>query len=58
MIFFNVVYLNVCKICEENFGGCWWSFSWLGEKVKDSMHSSCRPSRLCYVILLIKLRST
>ena len=22
----NVVYAYVCKICEEKFGGCWWSF--------------------------------
>ena len=23
----NVEYVYVCKICEEKFGGCWWSFS-------------------------------
>ena len=38
--FGNVMYLNVCKICEK-FGGCLWSFSQLGQKVKDSMRSSC-----------------
>ena len=22
----NIMYAYVCKICEEKFGGCWWSF--------------------------------
>ena len=35
MIFCNVVYVYVCKTCEEKFGGCWRSFSWLGQKVTD-----------------------
>ena len=53
-LFYNIVYVYVCKICEEKFGGCWWLFSWLGQKVKDSMHSSCQPSRHRYVILFLK----
>ena len=36
MIFGNVVYVYVCKKCEEKFGGCWRSFSWLGQKVTDN----------------------
>ena len=60
VMFCNKVYIHVCKICAEKFGGCWWSFSWLGQKVKDTMsiHRPYRPSRLRYVIryviLLIK----
>ena len=27
----NIMYVYVCKICEEEFGGCWWSFSWLNQ---------------------------
>ena len=38
MIFGNIVYVCVCEICEK-FRGCWWSFSWLDQKVKDGMHS-------------------
>ena len=41
ILFYNIVYVYVYKISEEKFGSCWCSFSWLGEKVKDSMHSSC-----------------
>jgi len=40
----NIVYVHVCKICET-LGGCLWLLAWLDQKVKDSMHSSCRPSR-------------
>ena len=43
---FWVKYVYVCKICEETFGGCWWSFSWFGQKVKDSVHISRRPIAL------------
>ena len=57
ILFCNIVYVYVCKICEEKVGWCWWSFSWLGQKVKDSMHSSCRSSRLRYVIMLVKWHS-
>ena len=28
-LFYNVVYVYVCKIGEEKLGGSWWSFSWL-----------------------------
>ena len=58
ILFYNLVYGYVCKISEEKFGGgCWWSFSWLGQKVNDNMHSSCRLSRPRYVILLINWSS-
>ena len=23
ILFYNIVYAYVCKICEEKFGGCW-----------------------------------
>ena len=31
ILFYNVVYVYVCKIGEEKFGGWWRSFSWLGQ---------------------------
>ena len=34
MLLCHIVYVYVCKICEEIFGGCWWSFSWLCQKLK------------------------
>ena len=37
----TIVYAYACMICEETFDGCWWSFSWFDQKVKDIMHSSC-----------------
>ena len=55
ILFCHILY--VCKICEEMIDGCWWSFSWLGQKVKDNIHSSCRSSGPLYVIFLIKWRS-
>ena len=39
-------YVYVCKMCDKKFGGCWWSFVWSVQKIKDIMRSSCRPSRL------------
>ena len=27
ILFYNVVYVYVCKTSEEKFGGCWRSFS-------------------------------
>ena len=30
ILFYNIVYAYACKICEK-LGGCWWSFSWLGQ---------------------------
>ena len=44
MIFGNIVY--VCNTCEKKFSACWWCFSWLGQKVKASMHSSCMSTTL------------
>ena len=43
-MFCNIAYVYECKICVDNIGECWWSFSWLGQNVKDSMLSSRRPS--------------
>ena len=57
MIFFNVVYVYVCKKCEEKFGGFLWSFSWLGQKVADNnthaAHAQFTPtkkSKLCHFV--------
>ena len=45
MFFCNVVYVYICKKCEK-FGGCWRSFSWLGEKVADTnTHAQFTPSK-------------
>ena len=55
ILFCNIIY--VCKISEEKLSDCWWSVSWLGQKIKNNMHSSCRSGRLRYVILMIKWRS-
>ena len=41
--FCNVVY--VCKICEEKFGNCWWSFSWLGQSILVVWHPHCVSDR-------------
>ena len=43
ILFYNVVYVYICKIGEEKFGGCWWSFSWLGQSnpVFWHPHSVC-----------------
>ena len=57
ILFCHIMYVYVCKICEVKFGGCLWSFLWLGQKLKDNMHGTCRSSRPRYVILLIKWRS-
>ena len=38
ILFYNVVYVYVCKIGEEKFGGCWWSFSWLGQSNPVAWH--------------------
>ena len=37
---FFLIVVYVCKIYEK-FGSCWCLFSWLGQKVKDTMHTSC-----------------
>ena len=39
--FYNIVYVHVCKICEEKSGGCWWSFSWLGQSNPVAWHPRC-----------------
>ena len=44
--------MNICKLYLMHSQQ--WSFSLLGQKVKDGMHSSCRPSRFYYVILFLK----
>ena len=31
ILFYNAVYVYVCKIGEEKFRGWWRSFSWLGQ---------------------------
>ena len=33
ILFYNIVYVYVCKTSEEKFGGCWRSFSYLGRTV-------------------------
>ena len=41
MIFCNVAYVYVCKICEEMFGGYSWSFSWLDHPNPVVWHPHC-----------------
>ena len=41
ILFYNVVYVYVCKIGEEKFGGCWWPFSWLGQSNPVAWHPRC-----------------
>ena len=38
---YYVVYVYVSKICGEKFGGCWWSFSWLGQSNPVVCHLHC-----------------
>ena len=45
ILFYNVVYLYVCKIGEEKFGGWWRSFSWLGQSNRVVGSSSVRMER-------------
>ena len=40
-LFYIVVYVYVCQIGEEKFGGCWWSFSWLGQSNPVAWHPRC-----------------
>ena len=35
----NVEYVYVYNICEERFGGSWWSFSWLGQSNPFGWHT-------------------
>ena len=41
ILFYSVVYVYVCKIGEEKFGGCWWSFLWLGQSNPVAWHPRC-----------------
>ena len=41
VLFGNVVYVCVRKICEEKIGGCWWSFSWLRQSNPVVWHPHC-----------------
>ena len=38
---YNVVYVYVCKIGEEKFGGWWRSFPWLGQSNPVVWHPHC-----------------
>ena len=35
------VYIYISKICEKKFGGCLWSFSWLGQSNPVVWHPHC-----------------
>ena len=37
----------VHKICEDKFGGCKKSFSWLGQKVNTNIDGPTTPARTC-----------
>ena len=37
ILFYNIVYVYVCKTSDEKFGGCWRSFLWLGRTVYMSL---------------------
>ena len=41
ILFYNVVYVYVCKIGEEKFGRWWMSFSWLGQSNPVVWHPHC-----------------
>ena len=41
ILFYNVVYVYVCKIGEKQFGGWWRSFSWLGQSNPIVCHPHC-----------------
>ena len=45
ILFCNLVSVYVHKICDNKFGGCKKSFSWLGQKVnqKKSVHIATMP---------------
>ena len=46
ILFCNLVCVYVHKICENKFGGCKKSFSWLGQKVNKntSLHMATMPT--------------
>ena len=41
ILFYNVVYVYLCKIGEEKFGGWWRSFSWLVQSNPVVWHPHC-----------------
>ena len=41
ILFYNVVYVHVCKKGEKQFGGWWKSFSWLGQSNPVVCHPHC-----------------
>ena len=42
VLFCKLVCAYARKICEDKFGGCKNSFSWLGEKVNNKIAAYCR----------------
>ena len=66
ILFYNVVYVYVCKIGEKQFGGWWRSFSFpanmivLGQHWQagingigpiHTLHSGCESGQCCQVVL-------
>ena len=43
ILFYNIVYVYVCKTSDEKFGGCWRSFSWLGRTVHVIVDTTRSP---------------
>ena len=41
ILFYNVVYVCVCKIGAKQFDGWWMSFSWLGQSNPVVWHPHC-----------------
>ena len=41
ILFYNVVYVYVCKIRGDKFGSCWWFFPWLGQSNSVAWHPRC-----------------
>ena len=41
ILFYNAMYVYVCKIGKEKFGGWWKSFSWLGQSNPVVWHPHC-----------------
>ena len=59
ILFYNIVYVYVCKTSDEKFGGCWRSFSWLGRTVHVIVDTSrrrvCLGSGLVVSLLVISI---
>ena len=47
ILFYNIVYVYVCKTSDEKFGGCWRSFSWLGRTVHVNVIVDTSRCRVC-----------